>query len=75
MIEDIEKDDSDMVNFIDDFMELISDELTFPVFSHRMRRGIENLKEGQVYKKLTLNGIEEIPYKLKDFQKDPKVML
>lgn len=62
-----------MVNFIDDFMELISDELTFPVFSHMMRRGIENLSEGQMYKKLTLNGIEKIPYKLKDFQKNPAV--
>jgi hypothetical protein len=73
IFEEIEKTSSNMINFIDDFMELISDELTFPVFSHRMRRGIENLSEGQMYKKLTLNGIEEIPYKLKDFQKNPAV--
>lgn len=69
VIGDIDKDTSNIVNFLDDLMELISDELAFPVFSYRIRRGIENLEEGQLYKKLTITGIKEVPYELKDFQK------
>ena len=68
IIKDIEDNSSNIVNFVDDLMEMISDELTFPVFHYRVRRGIKNLREGQLYKKLTRDGIKEVPYVLKDFQ-------
>jgi hypothetical protein len=68
IINNIESNEANIINYINDFMELVSDELTFPVFRHKLRSGIENLKEGQIYKKLTINGIKEVPYKPKDFQ-------
>lgn len=59
-----------IINFIDDFLELISDELTYPIFHHRIRRGIENLKEGTPIERLTKKGIVKIPYKPTNIQRE-----
>ncbi len=61
---------TDISNFIDDFLELVSDQLIYPTFNHRQRRAIENLKEGQIYRKLTKHGIIKSRYKLTPLQKE-----
>jgi hypothetical protein len=61
-----------VTNFLGDFMYLLRKELCGSVFERGYARNesdIENVKEGDPFPRLTLNGVEYLPYRKSEFQK------
>lgn len=71
-IEEADNKSTRVTNFLSDFMYLLRKELCGSVFEKGYTRNesdIENVKEGDPFPRLTLNGVEYLPYKKSDFQK------